>query len=273
MSSFGGCMWDVNDVTVWPGSSTSPPSDPRQETVWYGLAANGLAANGLAANGLAANSLLRVCRRSDFIYTKNSAAKKSWRHGVRTHDVRIKTRFLDHLVKWVPVWTWCHFVGNITTNCKNWGGRCWWKSSFYWGKISRTWPKIQYFKKFLSRNDQILSTQRICQIYDVVKNLMGAMHQKIAIFKEENSVCRGTKFSNITKNWGGRCWWKSSFYWGKMSRTLPKIDHKMALLFRWTKFEIEKQNMSGNFEDHKMALLFRWTKFEIQNKTCHYNYW
>ena len=40
MSSFGGCMWDVNDVTVWPGSSTSPPSDPRRETVWYGLAAN-----------------------------------------------------------------------------------------------------------------------------------------------------------------------------------------------------------------------------------------
>ena len=28
---------------------------------------------------------------------------------------------------------------------------------------------------------------------------MGAMHQKIAIFKEENSVCRGAKFSNITK--------------------------------------------------------------------------
>ena len=28
---------------------------------------------------------------------------------------------------------------------------------------------------------------------------MGAMHQKIAIFKEENSVWWGTKFSNITK--------------------------------------------------------------------------
>ena len=72
MSSFGGCMWDVNDVTVWPGSSTSPPSDPRRGTVWYGLAANGL-----AANGLAANHLLRVCRRSDFIYTKNSAIGRS----------------------------------------------------------------------------------------------------------------------------------------------------------------------------------------------------
>ena len=47
----------MNDVTVWPGSSTSPPSDPRRGTVWYGLAANGLAANGLAANGASANGL------------------------------------------------------------------------------------------------------------------------------------------------------------------------------------------------------------------------
>ena len=29
--------------------------------------------------------------------------------------------------------------------------------------------------------------------------------------------------------------------------------------------------MSGNFEDHKMALLFRWTTFEIKNKTCQEN--
>ena len=50
----------MNDVTVWPGSSTSPPSDPRRETVWYGASANGLAANGLVANGLAANRVLRV---------------------------------------------------------------------------------------------------------------------------------------------------------------------------------------------------------------------
>ena len=33
----------------------------------------------------------------------------------------------------------------------------------------------------------------------MAKNLMGAMHQKIAIFKEENSVWWGAKFSNITK--------------------------------------------------------------------------
>ena len=72
MSSFGGCMWDVNDVTVWPGSSTSPPSDPRRETVWYGLASKKL-----AAKKLAANNLLRVFRRSDFIYTKNSAIGRS----------------------------------------------------------------------------------------------------------------------------------------------------------------------------------------------------
>ena len=37
-------------MTVWPGSSTSPPSDPRRGTVSYGLAANGLAANGPSAN-------------------------------------------------------------------------------------------------------------------------------------------------------------------------------------------------------------------------------
>ena len=57
----------MNDVTVWPGSSTSPPSDPRRDTVWYGA----------SANGLAANRVLRVCRRSDFIYTKNSARPRS----------------------------------------------------------------------------------------------------------------------------------------------------------------------------------------------------
>ena len=33
----------------------------------------------------------------------------------------------------------------------------------------------------------------------VIKNLMGAMQQKIATFKGENSVWCGTKFLNITK--------------------------------------------------------------------------
>ena len=40
---------------------------------------------------------------------------------------------------------------------------------------------------------------KFSNINDLVKNLMGAMHQKIAIFKGENSVCSGAKFSNITK--------------------------------------------------------------------------
>ena len=69
----------------------------------------------------------------------------------------------------------------------------------------------------------------------------------------------------------------------------------MAILFRWTKFEIQKQNMSGkwvayyqnwggdvnenrhfvegklvahyqNFEYHKWAIFFRWTTFEIQKQ-------
>ena len=35
--------------------------------------------------------------------------------------------------------------------------------------------------------------------------------------------------SHITKNWGGRCWWKSSFYWLKISRTLPKIEGAMLV--------------------------------------------
>ena len=136
------------------------------------------------------NSLAATPSRSDFIYTEMVArrrfefylhrdgcmGKKSWRHGVRTHDVRIRTRFLDHWVKWVPVWKWSqlgvarsdfiytkkiffnggdvhenrHFIeGKLVAhrqflvgtlvggNIFQWG-RCWWKSSFYWRKISRT---------------------------------------------------------------------------------------------------------------------------------------
>ena len=31
------CMWDLNDVNVSPGSSTSPTSDPGRETVFTGV--------------------------------------------------------------------------------------------------------------------------------------------------------------------------------------------------------------------------------------------
>ena len=51
-------MQDVNDVTVWPGSSTSPPSDPRRETVWYGLGAKKLGAKKLGAKKLGANRVV-----------------------------------------------------------------------------------------------------------------------------------------------------------------------------------------------------------------------
>ena len=95
----------MNDVTVWPGSSTSPPSDPRRETVWYGLAANGASANGASAN-----------------------------RGVAGFP---EIRFYPH-------------------------------------------------KRIPRSADPILSTQRICQIYDVVKNLMGAMLIKIVIILREN---------------------------------------------------------------------------------------
>ena len=47
----------------------------------------------------------------------------------------------------------------------------------------------------------------------------GTMRQKMAIFKEGNSVCRGPKFCK------GRCWWKSSFYWRKIGRTLPNLEY------------------------------------------------
>ena len=72
---------------------------------------------------------------------------------------------------------------------------------------------------------------------------------------------------------GGDASENCDFQRGKQRLVWCKIFkyHKMALLFRWTKFEIEKQNMSGNLENHKMALLFRWTKFEIKNKTCQEN--
>ena len=70
-------------------------------------------------------------------------------------------------------------------------------------------------KNFLSRNDPILSTQRICQINDLVKNLMGAMHQKIAIFKVENSVWWGPKFSNVTK-------WH--YFLDELNLKFPKIE-------------------------------------------------
>ena len=45
--------------------------------------------------------------------------------------------------------------------------------------------------------------------------IRGAMHQKMAIFKEENSVCRGTKFSNITK-------WQ--YFLDELNLKLPKIE-------------------------------------------------
>ena len=52
-------------------------------------------------------------------------------------------------------------------------GRCWWKSSFYYGKIGRTLPNFEYHKW-----------------------AMGAMLMKIVILLKENE-------SHITKKWGG----------------------------------------------------------------------
>ena len=56
--------------------------------------------------------------------------------------------------------------------------------------MSRTLPKIQYFENF---------DHKMAIFWRCFGKTRGAMHQKIAIFKEENSVWCGTKFSNITK--------------------------------------------------------------------------
>ena len=68
----------------------------------------------------------------------------------------------------------------------------------------------------------------------------GTMRQKMAIFKEGNSVCRGPKFCK------GRCWWKSSFYWRKIGRTLPNFEYfwmgamlmKIIILWNFEYFSI-----------------------------------
>ena len=68
----------------------------------------------------------------------------------------------------------------------------------------------------------------------------GTMRQKMAIFKEGNSVCRGPKFCK------GRCWWKSSFYWRKIGRTLPNFEYfwmgamlmKIVILWNFEYFSI-----------------------------------
>ena len=96
-------------------------------------------------------------------------------------------------VKWRDLW-W--FFSE-----QNFRGRCWRNDRFWKGKI--TWPLI--FFRFSS--DLILSTRRIFR---------GAMRQKIAIFKERNSVCRVAKFFQISfylhKEFsGGRCDRKSRF--------------------------------------------------------------
>ena len=68
----------------------------------------------------------------------------------------------------------------------------------------------------------------------------GTMRQKMAIFNEGNSVCRGPKFCK------GRCWWKSSFYWRKIGRTLPNFEYfwmgamlmKIVILWNFEYFSI-----------------------------------
>ena len=88
-------------------------------------------------------------------------------------------------------------------------GRCWWKSSFYWKKIGRTWTNFQYISKFsamrtaggrcvrkwrFSKEETAFAGSKLFSgafiLYSVRNEQLGAMRQKMAIFKERNSVCR-----------------------------------------------------------------------------------
>ena len=82
---------------------------------------------------------------------REGGGKKSWRHGVRTHDVRIRTRSVDHSVNWVPVWKWSR-LGVLRSDfiyTKNFhGGRCDWKWRFSQGKIGFGMVQKFWLRKF-----------------------------------------------------------------------------------------------------------------------------
>ena len=71
---------------------------------------------------------------------------------------------------------------------------------------------------------------------------MGAMHQKIAIFKEENSVCSGTKFSKITK-------WRDFLDGHKMALTTKNLKLKNKTCQEISKITKWHYDLDG----HKMA--------------------
>ena len=128
--------------------------------------------------------------RSDFIYTKNTWGR-SWR----------KSSF------------YWRKIGRTWTILR---GRCWWKSSFYWKKIGRTWTNFQYISKFsamrtaggrcvrkwrFSKEETAFAGSKLFSgafiLYSVRNEQLGAMRQKMAIFKERNSVCRVNIFLMI----------------------------------------------------------------------------
>ena len=88
-------------------------------------------------------------------------------------------------------------------------GRCWWKSSFYWKTIGRTWTNFQYISNFsamrtaggrcvrkwrFSKKETAFAGSKCFSgafiLYSVRNEQLGAMRQKMAIFKVRNSVCR-----------------------------------------------------------------------------------
>ena len=56
----------------------------------------------------------------------------------------------------------CHFIKRKwVAHYQKLRGRCWWKSSFYWGKISRTLPNFEYQKHWIRQKfNSLKNTQQ-----------------------------------------------------------------------------------------------------------------
>ena len=117
-----------------------------------------------------------------------------------------------------------HFIFRKTSSSilndllKNLMGRCWWKSSFYWRKMSRTWPKIQYFKNF--------------------DHKMAIFFSHITKFRKSHNIFFiwniFVKNNNFWINLFGTIWWK--------------IVRKMFVKINFETFQFSWKIYSGRYE-------------------------
>ena len=137
-------------------------------------------------------------------------------------------------------------------------GRCWWKSSFYWGKIGRTLPKFKHFSMgamlmkivillkenwshitkfwiFLnwSHMDYFFNADMLMKIIIYEKKLVAHGHISLIWF-DRGTMRENWRFSKRETTYGGvqtlswgRCSWTSSFYWRK------KIAHSQILMSKY----------------------------------------